>query len=173
MQENESVDQILKEIFIKACTEYLEQPKKLNTIDKFTRTYIGDKTGIDKNTLKRYLDPEARSYPNLVEVMEALRVVNKKEYLLDFGKRSNCQAAKFVKEFYPTYINSHQIESEEASEIKSNDEVLRMINEQHNIMDTKILDTSNAIVKSILVVMVIGHLKIIWELMKIQDMLKK
>lgn len=44
MQENESVDQILKEIFIKACNEYLEQPKIPNTIDKFTKAYIADKT---------------------------------------------------------------------------------------------------------------------------------
>ena len=59
----------------------------------------------------------------MVEVMEALRVVNKKEYLLEFSKRSNCQAAKFVKEFYPTYIKTHQIESEDTNEIQSNEEV--------------------------------------------------
>lgn len=174
MQENESVDQILKEIFIKACQEYLDQPKKPNTIDKFTKSYIVEKTGIDKNTLKRYLDSSAKSYPNLVEVMEALRIVNKKEYLLEFGKRSSCQAALFVKEFYPIFIKSHQIESEIIDDTQSsNKEILRIINVHQATIDSKLKDNWKTVIWILGAWMLAAYVVVLWKLDTIELLLKK
>jgi hypothetical protein len=81
--------------------------------------------------------PETKSYPNLVEVMEILKVTDKRKLLITFGQRSKCQAAQFVREFYPNYIDTHQLQTDVSSEISSNNEVLRLLNEHQVMVDKK------------------------------------
>lgn len=137
MSSKVSVDDILKEIVIKAVSEYLDQPVNPNLPKTNTKKNIAIKTGISDSTLNRYTMPETKSYPNLIEVMEILRVTDKRQYLMDFANKSKCQAAQFIKDFYPKYINEHQINSEAIETISSNDEVLRLINEHQLTLDKK------------------------------------
>ena len=74
MSSKESIDEILKEIVVKAVSEYLDQPVNPNLPKTNTKKNIAQRTGISESTLNRYTMPETKSYPNLVEVMEILKV---------------------------------------------------------------------------------------------------
>lgn len=173
MQQKESVDEILKDIIVRACKEYLEQPKNPNIVDKLNKAYIAERSGINPTTLGRYIDPEKPNLPNLVEVMEVLKVINKREYLLEFAKRSHCHVAQFIKEFYPTYIQAHQLESVGVEESQSNDEVLRLINEHQVNVDVKMHKTWKTTMWTLGAWILLSHIMIVWYLVEIKELLKK
>jgi hypothetical protein len=137
MSEKKSVDEILKEIVIKAVDEYINEPVNPNLPKTNTKKNIAMRTGIAESTLMRYSTSNNNSYPNLVEVMEILRVTNKRELLIEFGKQSNCQSAQFIKEHYPNYIKSHQIISDSPDSGLDSQEMLRIINEHQFKFDKK------------------------------------
>ncbi|GAB4419103.1 MAG: hypothetical protein OHK0056_29030 [Bacteriovoracaceae bacterium] len=156
MAPKESVDQILKDIVVKAAKEYLDAPipeDKKHLPKTNTQKNIADKTGINQTTLGRYLNPnEAGSTPSLVEAMEILRVMDKRSALLEFPKRSNCHAAKFIKDHYANYIMSHQIEAEvldvnEEAPLAS--DVLKIINEHQDRFDKKLLRVSIVLIAAL------------------------
>lgn len=169
----ESVDEILKEIVMKAVSEYLDQPVNPNLPKINTKKNIATRTGISESTLNRYTMPETKSYPNLVEVMEILRVTDKRQYLMDFANKSKCQAAQFVKEFYPKYINEHQIQSEAFETVSSNDEVLRLINEHQSALDKKHKNHYMGIAITFGAAFFIIYLHIVNEIYEIKALLSK
>lgn len=173
MSSQESVDEILKEIVIKAVNEYLNQSVNPNLPKTNTKKNIANKTGISESTLNRYTNAEAKSYPNLVEVMEILRVTDKRQYLMDFALRSKCQAAQFIKEFYPKYINEHQIQSDSVEAVQSNDEVLRLINEHQSALDKKHKSHYSWILWTLGLWVFVGYWKLLWEILEIKEILQK
>ncbi len=72
--------------------------------------------------------------------MEILKLVGKREGVLEFGNRSNCHAAKFIKEYYAKYIEANQIEADlETNESPQlGDEIVKVINEHQSKFDNKI-----------------------------------
>lgn len=173
MSSQESVDEILKEIVIKAVNEYLNQPVNPNLPKINTKKNIATKTGISESTLNRYTNSEANSYPNLVEVMEILRVTDKRQYLMDFAFKSKCQAAQFIKEFYPKYINEHQIQSDSVEAVQTNDEVLRLINEHQAALDKKHKSHYSWILWTLGLWVFVGYWKLLWEILEIKELLTK
>ncbi len=173
MSSKESVDEILKEIVMKAVSEYLDQPVNPNLPKTNTKKNIAQKTGISESTLNRYTTPETKSYPNLVEAMEILRVTDKRKYLMDFANKSKCQAAQFIKDFYPKYINEHQINSEAIETVPSNDEVLRLINEHQMTLDKKHKNHYVGITITFGVVFFMVYLQILGEILEIKSLLLK
>lgn len=172
MSTQESVDEILKGIVIKAVSEYLNQPVNPNLPKTNTKKNIAVRTGISESTLNRYTNPEANSYPNLVEVMEILRVTDKRQYLLDFAQKSKCQAAQFIKEFYPKYINEHQIQSDSVEAIPSNDEVLRLINEHQSTLDQKHKKHYSWLLWTWGLWILAAYIYVVLEIWEIQEMLR-
>lgn len=173
MSSQESVDEILKGIVIKAVNEYLNHPVNPNLPKTNTKKNIATKTGISESTLNRYTNPEANSYPNLVEVMEILRVTDKRQYLLDFAQKSKCQAAQFIKEFYPKYINEHQLQSGSVETVQSNDEVLRLMNEHQSALDQKHKKHYSWLLWTLGFWIFAGYIKLLWEILEIKEMIQK
>lgn len=144
MAETENINQILKEIVVKTVQEYLDAPipeDKKHLPKSNTKKNIAEKTGINITTLGRHLNPkEDGSCPDLIETMEILRVIGKREALFEFTKHSNCHAAKFIKELYPKYIEAHQIEADINLTDKAPlaGEVLKVINEHQVKIDKKL-----------------------------------
>jgi len=139
MAENKkSVDEVLKGIVIEAVNEYRARTGNPLLPKDNTQTNITKKTGIPAATLSRYLDPAANSYPNLVETMEILAVTGKRESLLKFSEQSNCQAAKFIKAQYGTFLELNPVAVTEELSTPNNEEVLRITTESNQIIQKKI-----------------------------------
>jgi hypothetical protein len=151
-----AVPKIYKEIAIKAVREYLDQPVNPDLPKrKFSQANIARKTGISAPTFGRYINSEeVGSCPSFAELMEILEVVNKREYLLDFARKSNCKAAKFIKATYPNYINANPINEEEVT--NENEEVLRLTNQSHSKLEKSFKFISNNIMAILMVMMFMG-----------------
>ncbi|MBI2519313.1 MAG: hypothetical protein HYV97_02800 [Bdellovibrio sp.] len=143
MAENETINQILKQIVMKATKDHLETPLSLYLPKTNTQKDIAEKTGINITTLGRYLNPrEEGSCPDLVEAMEILRVVQKREAIFEFTRRSTCHAAKFIRDCYGKYIEANQIEAEmlDVSEVAPlSGDVLKIMNEHQHRFDKKMI----------------------------------
>ncbi len=140
MAENKkSVDELLKEIVIDAVSEYLNKPVDKDLPKNNTQANISKKTGIPIATLSRYLNPEANSYPSLVEVMEILAIIGNREALLKFGLKSNTQAAKFIQTQYAQYLNLNPLTPQVSEDLApQNEEILRITNESTSIIEKRI-----------------------------------
>lgn len=174
MAENKkSVDELLKEIVIEEVSEYLGRPIEKDLPKNNTQANISKKTGIPIATLSRYLNPEAKSYPSLVEAMEVLAVIGKRESLLKFGERSSSQAAKFVNTSYREYLKLAPVVSADSEGSINNEEILRITNESTSILEKKITRETNWVVWAVICVVIVSHVSIIWQITDVKVMLKQ
>ncbi len=172
MAENKkSVDEVLKGIVIEAVNEYRARTGNPLLPKDNTQTNITKKTGIPAATLSRYLDPSANSYPNLVETMEILAVTGKRESLLKFSEQSNCQAAKFIKAYYGTFLELNPVAVTEELSTPNNEEVLRITTESNQIMEKKIRTEHTRLIWVILVFLVSTFYITVKYLLDIKELL--
>jgi len=172
VDQNKSVDEILKQIVIDACEDYLEKDVKKRGAR--TQKALAHRTGISESTLDRILDAEKKSYPSLVEAMEILKAVNKREHLMAFAERSQTQAALLIKEFYPQFIKNHQIVStNDVNEAASNQEILSLINEHQVVLDTKLKTHWKWVIGTLGAWLLAGYLVVVWYLVSINANVEK
>jgi hypothetical protein len=105
--------------------------------------------------------------------MEILRVTDKCQYLIDFVSKSKYQESQLIKNFYPKYINQHQINSEAIEAFPSNDEVPRPINEHKITLDKKHKNHFVGITITFGVNLIIIYLQILGEILEIKSLLLK
>jgi len=108
-----NVSIILKEIAIKAFEAYKNEKKNSDIIDRYNQSYVATKTNISPSTLSRYLNPNAKNSPSLIELMAILEVMDKREYLLEFAQKSKCSSARFIAKSYPEYIKTEAVKIDE------------------------------------------------------------
>jgi predicted transcriptional regulator len=137
MTQQESVDKILKEIFIEACAG-LRKDRSSEDSKEFTQKDVAFWMGVSAPTVGRYLSTDNNNSPDLIGVMEVLYHLNKRHLLLKLSERSNCQAARFIREHYADFTINHQIVvNAEAYSEKQSQELVRMINEHQSSIDHK------------------------------------
>jgi hypothetical protein len=137
MGQQESVDKILKEIFIEACAG-LRKERASEDSKEFTQKDVAFWMGVSAPTVGRYLSTDNNNSPDLIGVMEVLYHLNKRHLLTKLAERSNCQAAHFIREHYADFTKNHQIViNADAYSEKQGQELVRVINEHQSTIDQK------------------------------------